>query len=228
MTKVALALGLLLLLGFAAPVLAAPDMVKWSETNIPTQGKPGGWVLAAGSDVQHLIMASNGTLYAYGKGLSYTLYQSTNNGYSWSAIGKVKDEIVDIAVAPDNVVYYATSSQVYKSADGVSNFVALLTPGGAGANNIEITSLDASRLSNNIIVVGTKDKDNHEYGGIYLLDEADPFTWTDTSLGNYDVYGLAFSPNYPSDRQIIAVVSDETNTFITTDFGGAGWGGNYS
>ena len=221
---VVLALGLLLLLGFTSPVLAEPDTVKWSGVNIPTQGKAGGWVLAAGSDVQHLTIASNGTLYAYGKGLTYTLYQSTSNGYSWSAIGKVQDAIVDIAVTPDNVVYYATSSQVYKSAEDVSKFVALPTPGGAGADNIEITSLDASRLTNNIIAVGTKDADNAEYGGVYLLEDAPPFTWTDTSLGNYDVYGLAFSPNYPADRQLVAVVSDETDTFITTDFGGGGWG----
>jgi len=223
MAKVAvLALGLLLLLGFTSPVLAEPDTVKWSNVNIPTQGKPGGWALASGSDVQHLTMASNGTLYAYGKGLTHTLYQSTDGGYSWSAIGKVSDNIVDIAIAPDNVVYYATSSQVFKSVDGVSKFATLPTPGGAGANHIEITSLDVSRLNNNIIAVGTKGTDNTQYGGIYLLDEA-TFTWTDTNLVGYDAYTLAFSPNYPGDRQIIAVVSDEKDTFITTDFGG-GWG----
>jgi hypothetical protein len=115
---VVLTLGLLLLLGFTSPVLADPDSVKWSNVNTPTQGKPGGWVLASGSDIQHLTMASNGTLYAYGAGLTYTLYQSTDGGYSWLAIGKVQDEIVDIAIAPDNVVYYATSSQIFKSVDG--------------------------------------------------------------------------------------------------------------
>jgi photosystem II stability/assembly factor-like uncharacterized protein len=225
MAKVAvLTLGLLLLLGFTSPVLAELDSVKWSNVNTPTQGKPGGWVLASGSDIQHLTMASDGVLYAYGKGLTYTLYQSTDGGYSWLTIGKVQNEIVDIAVAPDNVVYYATLSQIFKSVDGVSKFAALPTPGGAGANHIEITSLDASQLTNNIIAVGTKDTDNAQYGGIYLLDEA-TLTWTDTNLGNYDVYTLAFSPNYPTDHQLIAVVSDETDTFITTDFGD-GWGAN--
>ncbi len=224
MAKLAFALGLLFLLGFASPVFADPDTVKWSRVNIPTQGKSGGWVLASGSDVQHLSVASDGTLYAYGKGLTYSLYQSTDQGYSWSAIGKVKDTIVDIAIAPDKVVYYATSSQIFKSVDGVSNFAAMSRPGGAGANNIEITSIDVTRLTSNIIVVGTRDTDIGEYGGIYLLDEADPFTWTDTSLGNYDVYGIAVSPSYPGDHQIIAVVSNETDTFITTKFGDAGWG----
>jgi photosystem II stability/assembly factor-like uncharacterized protein len=225
MTKVAvLIVGLLLLLGSTSPVLAEPDSVKWSNVDTPTQGKPGGWVLASDSDIQHLTMASNGTLYAYGQGLTYTLYQSTNGGYSWSAIGKVQDKIVQIAVTPDNVVYYATSSQVFKSVDGVSKFAALPTPGGADGVTIKITSLDASRLTNNVIAVGTKDTDDAQYGGIYLLDEA-ALTWEDTNLGNYDVYTLAFSPNYPADHQLIAVVSDEKHTFITTDFGD-GWGAN--
>jgi photosystem II stability/assembly factor-like uncharacterized protein len=227
MAKAAALTLLWLLLGLpilTSPVFADPDTVKWSKVNIPTQGKPGGWVLASGSDAQHLTMASDGTLYAYGKGLTYTLYQSTDGGYSWSAIGKVKDAIVDIAIAPDNVIYYATSSQVYKSVDGVSKFAALPSPGGAGVNNIEITSLDVARLNNNIIVVGTRDTDNVQYGGIYLLDEANLFTWTDTSLGNYDVYSVALSPNYPGDHQLVAVVSNETDTFITTNFGGGGWG----
>ncbi len=67
------------------------------RVNIPTEGKAGDWVLADGSDVQHLKVAIDGTLYAYGKGLTYTLYKSTNGGYSWSHIGTVQDNIVDIA-----------------------------------------------------------------------------------------------------------------------------------
>ncbi len=91
--------------------IASPDEVKWSRVNIPTEGKGGNWVLADGSDVQHLRVAIDGTLYAYGKGLTYTLYKSTDDGYSWSYIGDVQDSIVDIATAPvdANVIYYATT-----------------------------------------------------------------------------------------------------------------------
>ena len=107
-----IALGVILvlsLLGSISPAIATPDEVKWSKFDIPLDGKPGNWVLADGSDVQHLTTASDGTLYAHGKGLTYTLYKSTDGGYSWSSIGKVEDAIVDIAVAPDDVVYYATT-----------------------------------------------------------------------------------------------------------------------
>ena len=40
------------------------DEVKWSRVNIPTQGNAGDWLLADGSDVQHLTMSTNGTLHA--------------------------------------------------------------------------------------------------------------------------------------------------------------------
>ena len=60
-----------------APAAASEEPVKWMKVNIPTEGKAGNWVLADGSDVQHLTIASDGTFYAYGQGLTYTLYKST-------------------------------------------------------------------------------------------------------------------------------------------------------
>ncbi len=111
----ALALTLLTLLSISSttnPATAAPEEVKWSRVNIPTEGKAGDWLLASGSDVQHLTMAIDGTLYCYAnpQGTSFALFKSTDAGYSWSHIGQVKDAIVDIATAPDDasIVYYAT------------------------------------------------------------------------------------------------------------------------
>ncbi|MDI6815104.1 MAG: hypothetical protein QMC90_03380 [Dehalococcoidales bacterium] len=212
-----------------APAVATPDEVKWSRVNIPTEGKPGNWVLASGSDIQHLTMAIDGTLYAYGKSLTYTLYKSTDGGYSWSYTGKVKDNIVDIATAPDDasVIYYATLSNVYRSTDAGKSFTQLPpNPGGAGTDNLSITCIDVARSdNNNIIVVGTRDTDNGQYGGVYILDEGQVFSnWVDTNIGSYDVYAVAFSPHFAADRQLVAVVSDETNTIVTSKIGGAGWG----
>ena len=229
----AVALGLLLLglSSFTAPTMASPDLVKWSRVNIPTDGDAGDWGLAWGSDVQHLTTAIDGTLYVYGKGLSYTLYSSVDEGYSWSAMGKVEDDIVALATAPDdaNVVYYATSSHVYESTDGGESFLPLpLNPGGAGSNNIEITSLDVAKdfaePTTDIIAVGTRDKDKDEFGGVYLLNAAQLFTWTDTEVGDYDVYAIAFSPNYPDDGQLVAVVTDEVDTFVTAKISDQEWG----
>jgi len=222
---------ILLLLGSITPtpVIATPDVVEWSRVTLPTEGKPGNWVLADGSDIQHLTMAIDGTIYAYANpsGTSYTLFK-TDDGSSWSYTGKVTDNIVDIATSPDDadVIYYSTSSSVYRSTDAGSSFTPLASrPGGAGSDNIEITAIDVAPLGdNNLIVVGTRDTDSLQYGGVYILDESKRTGWFDTNLGNYDVYAVAFSPNFASDQQIVAVVTDEVDTLVTTNINGDGWG----
>ena len=133
-----------------------------------------------------------------------------------------------LATAPDdaNVIYYATSSDVYRSTDGGKKFTQLASnPGGAGSNNIEITAIDVTRLNSDIIAVGTRDTDNSQFGGVYTLDEEQVIpSWVDSNLGNYDVYAVAFSPNYASDHQLVAVVTDGNDTLVTTKIGDAGWG----
>ena len=162
-------------------------------------------------------MATDGTLYAYAQGLTYTLYKSTDDGYGWSYIDNVEDSIAGIAVSPNdpNRLYYATTSNVYRSTDGGKTFASLpANPDGAGSNNIEITSIDVTWLNENIINIGTRDTDSFQFDGVYTLDEDEiSFTWTDTAAGNYDVYAVAFSPNFMSDRQLTAVVTDETDTY---------------
>jgi len=227
----ALLLSLLSLISTTNPAAATPDEVKWSRVNIPTEGEAGNWVLASGSGVQHLTMAADGTIYAYANpsGTDYTLFKSRDAGYSWSHTGKVKDTIVDIAAAPDdaNFIYYATAANIYQSADAGNSFTLLpLSPGGAGSDNITITSLDIARLDGkSVIAVGTRDTDGSQYGGVYILDENEPLTgWINTNIGNYDVCAVAFSPNFAADRQLTAVGSDETNTVITTRIGDGNWG----
>lgn len=207
--------------------LAADDEVKWLEVPIPTEGKAGGWLLAPGSDVLHLTLAADGTLYAYGKGLTNTLYKSTDSGRTWSHTGDVRDNIVDIATHPDNPnrVYYATTSAVFRSLDGGKTFTQLLLrPGGAGTSNIEITAITVARLTGNIIAVGTRDIDTGQSGGVYTLDEEQLLpAWTDTGLAGYDVYALAFSPNYLVNQQLIAIATDETDTFAISKAQNAAW-----
>ncbi len=208
--------------------LASTDTARWSRVPIPAEGSAGNWQLASGSNVRHLTMAADGSLYAYGEGLTYTLYKSTDGGYRWSNIGNVQDSIVAIATSPVDAgtVYYATSSCVYRSTNGGNTFTALPpNPGGAGNNTIEITSLAVAFAEESIIVVGTRDTSDSQFGGIYTLNDS-PYisSWVDTGLTGYDVYAVAFSPNYPVDRQLAAVVTDETDTLITYQVGSSGWG----
>jgi photosystem II stability/assembly factor-like uncharacterized protein len=198
--------------------------------NIPAEGEAGSWVLADGSDIQHLTMATDGTLYAYGKGLTSTLYKSTDGGLNWAHIGKVQDVITGIAVSPHDAsnIYYTTALAVYRSTNGGKTFVELPgSPRGAGTSHKEITSIAVAWLNLNIIAVGIRDTDSSEFGGVYTLDEADIIPdWVDTHAGSYNVYTVAFSPNYTSDRQLVAIMTDETDTYIASKIGDADWGAN--
>lgn len=213
------------------PAEAFPELAKWSPVNIPTEGDPGSWVLASGSDVEYPTLAADGTIYCHANpsGTVYTLFKSTNGGFSWSYTGKVKDNIVDIAIVAGNSsnIYYATSSAVYKSTDSGNTFVSLPPrPGGTGADNKTITSMAVFRLEgSNIVAVGTKDSDAGQFGGVYLLEEKTVMSgWADTAIGNYDVLAVAFSPSYATDRQLVAVTTNETDSFVISTVNNGGWG----
>ncbi len=206
---------------------ASPEAIKWMKVNIPTESEAGDWILADGSDVRHLTAALDGTLYASGHGLTYTLYKSTDGGTGWVHIGGVQDTIVDIAISPHDAdrLYYATSSAIYSSTNGGKTFVQLpASPGGAGTDNLEITSIDVTWLNDDVIAVGTRDADSTEFGGVYTLNEANITpAWVDTNIGSYDVYAVAFSPNYAYDQQLVAIITDETDTYFAAKAGDASW-----
>ena len=206
------------------------DELSWSGVNTPSNGESGQWVLAAGSDVRHLTVASDGTLYCFANPAStaYRLFKSSDEGSSWSYAGEVTENIVDIAAVagkPDSV-YYATESNVFRSSDAGNNFnIIARNPGGAGAGNVAITSIDAALFEGNeIVVIGTGDADASQFGGVYILDQGQAFDLNDTSIGNYDVYSIDLSPDFGTSGQIVAVVTNEADTLVTTRFYNSGWG----
>jgi len=222
-------IALLVLQIFRGFPLAAADL-EWSRYNIPAGGVSGKWLLAPGSDISVLTRASDGTLYccANPAGTSYRLFKSTDCGRSWAYTGRVEDLVIDIAISASNpeVIFYASSSSVFRSSDaGVTFEKVLNNPGGAGQNGIEISCLDVTTSSGTeIIAVGTLDQDISEPGGILLF--AYPFTAVreDSVPCALDVYDVVFSPSFATDRQIIAVASDEEDTILTTSISNSGWG----
>lgn len=222
-----IALLIILLSLLVTPATASPELNKWLQVNIPTGGAGGNWVLASGSDVRHLTTGVDGSLYACGTDLTYTLYKSTDGGFRWSYIGDVRDSIVAIATSPTDASFlcYATTSTVYLSTDGGKSFESLPAgPGGAGSGNVVITSLAVAHLNKHHLIAGTRDTDTAQFGGVYTLDmEQVVPAWVDTSIGSYDVCAVAASPTSQTDSQLVAVVTDETDTFVVTRFGDAAW-----
>ena len=229
MAKAKFALGLLLLLGLLSstfPVSASPDIAEWSEVNTPTDGKPGDWVLALGSDIQHLSLAIDGTLYAYKlEGTTHHLMKSTDEGHTWSETEYDGGAIADIACSwiDADTIYLTDGSHVYKSDDAGEGFdkVGDGTLPALDANE-SIACLDVGYDDNDdpVVFIGTADIDGGDFGSVYYLAEADfGAKWTDLKTGNYDVHSIACSPYFDKDSLLIALVTDETHTYIINNYG---------
>ncbi len=215
--------------------LADIPAVKWTKVAIPDQGDAGRWLLASGSDVTHLSVASDGTIYAAANptATNQRLFRSTDNGTTWSPTGQVTGTIIDIATVADDsrLVYYATSSSVYKSVNGGATFAPLPpNPGGSGANNVTITSVAITGPPNSrVVAVATSDTDPGQYGGVYTLEENQFFsTWLNTGIGNYDVLAIAAPPNGVAIKHLVAAASSETGAVVTARIGPAPWGSVFS
>ncbi len=227
--------GLLFVLTFAwlgiSPATITAGNLAWTHVNIPTEGTHGKWVMAAGADIRCLTRAPDGTFYCYANptGTPYRLFKSMDNGSSWGYCGRVEQEIIDIAVLPDNLqqIYYATESEVYRSDDGGSTFRLIgADPGGSGASGIEITGLDVVEAEGQVrVIVGTRDKAKLAFGGVYeLAGDVPGAPWVDTGAGQYDFCWVGFSPHYASDRQLVAIGTDERDTVVITATGNGTWG----
>jgi hypothetical protein len=210
----------------ASPLSAASEAARWTALKMPETGEAGGWVLAPGYDIRYLTGAADGTLFACAANETCQLIKSTDGGLKWTSLSEVQNTIIALAVSPHdaNVVYYATAASVYRSADGGKHFFLLPGVPGAGAGNVEITSLAVGWADGAVIAAGTRDTDSDEYGGLYLCYESAVVpTWEDTGIGSYDVYGAAFPPDFAEYRQIIAAATDKTDSFIFSYVSGMAW-----
>ncbi len=223
---VVLVLGALLVAPRAAAT-ASSGAATWTPVPLPAAGQAGHWTLAPGTTLRCLARATDGTIYAYGDGPVRALFRSTDDGLSWTVVKTLTDGVVALAASPADpaVLYYATAATVYRSADGGTSFVTLeQAPGGSGQDNRRITSLAVTRAEGWVVAVGVADDDPVEYGGVWMMAEnAGTFTWTDTGTGPRDVLAVAFSPAYAADRELAAVATDETDTFVMFQSGNLPW-----
>jgi len=228
--KFALALiPLLGLLGLTLPTSAEPDIAEWSEVNIPADGKLGDWMLALDSDIQHLSLATDDTLYAYRlEGATHHLMKSTDEGLTWEQTEYDGDAITDIACSriDASTIYLTDGSHVYKSDDAGKGFdkVSDGTLPVLDANE-SIACLDVGYDGNDnpIIFIGTADIDAGDFGSVYYLAETDiGARWTDLEAGDYDIRSIACSPDFAQGYLTIALATDETHTYIINNHGAVG------
>jgi len=184
--KIKLAVGLFWLLSLLALVLpstatADPDPVKWSRVNIPTEGRLGNWMLADGSDVQHLTMAIDGTLYCYAmakiNGIdTEMLFKSIDDGQSRQETDYEGNAVTDIVCSnlDADTIYVTDGSYVYKSKDTGDSFSELASVSlPALDTNQSISCIDIGYKDDKPhVFIGTADTDASDFGSVYYLPEA--------------------------------------------------------
>jgi hypothetical protein len=203
----------------------ASNIAKWQQAAIPAQGAENGWLLASGSDITCLAADNNGIFYASVSGMPSNLYKSADEGENWQAIGSGSDVIVDMVTAADNTLYFATADNIYKYVDDSNTMVGTITGRFANPDTV-ISSIDVSQYQGkDAILVGTKNQNGGQFGGIYLIYCDVLMQWQDLGLEGCDVYSVAFSPRFTDDNSIVAMASDENDSFITWKEGSGEWEG---
>ena len=95
-----------------------------------------------------------------------------DGGYDWSYTGTVTDAIVDIAIVPAiQAVFSMPQLPEFTNPAMPGNNFSLVSssPGGAGAGNKIITSLDAISVNGTCLVVAaTLDAGSLEFGGVFF------------------------------------------------------------
>lgn len=223
------------LLVVASPASAA-DPLKWNTEAGPSSTATGSQTLVSGSDVNDIAVASDGkTIYAVssvGAGTVKNLFKSTNGGSTWSRMTSVMGTATTanittpqlVAIAPDdsNLVMVvgtdsAAANQVLLSNDGGLSFSQLTSTLAIGTiNAIEISPLAAGIRY--VTVAGV----TGAVADIWYLNlgnlapqwksVASSPEWAASVLNGTTVLDIAYSPNFSSDKVLVAVACNATGT----------------
>lgn len=224
-----------------------PPPIDWSKINIPAMGEEGNWVLVPGMrTVLTCAFSTDGeTIYALGDSTVWGLIgrsgsflmKSDDYGHSWSLLPGLDEfelyEAFGIEVIGDTLFVFTTDKGIYRSTNGGQTFEELASMSGLGEGRAKIWAMDVTvdvtvdDSGNPVILAATYY--SRGLGGACMLGY--PYdTWIDLRVGNaesgtkYQVLGIAFSPNYAEDKQIIAVISDLQHMRVTMKYGDEDWG----
>jgi len=199
---VAILAGLLIV---AVPVSAATT--QYSIVNTPT-------AFTTAGTVDFLVAAKDGTtMFAYDN-TALKFYKSTNGGVVFAPTsapattsnnldGKV---VLAMAVSPnyatDNTLIVATPGAVLLSTNGGATFFSAY--GFVTANTITSVAITTG-ATGQTFAIGTS---TGAFGGTMFMFDTGTFTWVDQATAGLpagDVIGVAFSPNYAMDGQVLAI-----------------------
>jgi len=200
---------------------ASPDRAKWSIVDTPSEE---GAVVVSPSEINALAVGSDDeTFYAIdipnGK-----VYKSTDGGVTWDNLTAAlnatgaKLPAWDVAVTPGNpeLVAVVTNNRtaVYASEDGGETWEDTDIPD-LGDLLIADIAISEEYDDNRDIAIGTRMPNCISDGDVWVRELENPGNWKAQGL-DMDVTTVRFSPNYPSDKTILVIASNATNTYLCT------------
>ncbi|MFC2033524.1 WD40/YVTN/BNR-like repeat-containing protein [Chloroflexota bacterium] len=205
---------LTVLLPFA--VAAAAGTLAWSSESVP--GTAGNMLGPAGIDVRDIAVASSGQIIYAVPGDSVSdnvVYKSTDTGVSWASL-KVAIDSDMVAVAPDNASMAAIARgdapAVYVTSDGGFSWDSLGIPqeddNGAA---VAIYDVAISLSVGGIYYIAAAGREADNIANVWYFEFGSPEPgWRETrrfiGFSGVDVVrSVAFSPNFSSDRALLAV-----------------------
>ncbi|MBI4285513.1 MAG: hypothetical protein HY670_06390 [Chloroflexi bacterium] len=222
---------------FAIPIPVSAGTDEWDRLTFPTTGSTGGFfwdTTAALTNVGPLAMAKDGTLFLHanpdpdgaGAGVAVNeIFKSTDGGKTWTGSSSTTKNFsnaanaagaaaVAIATSRDDaqLLYAATATTVFKSADGGTTYANVAPGGGIGVGEA-ITSVTTGLIGGvPYVFIGTS---NGALGGkVYFVKDAPPafgggpnaFASLGAPAG--DVFAVATSPDFNTTQGIVAVIDD--------------------
>ncbi|MDP2731246.1 MAG: hypothetical protein Q8O55_12325 [Dehalococcoidales bacterium] len=225
-------LSLAMLLSFLMPTIpASAGTLSWSgEGDVEDLIDTIDYVLGP-ADVDIVDMAVNGdVIYAVTNTTDNATFKSTNGGATWTSLvsstdypGGSSGAPVLVAVAPDNpdvVAIVTDEPEVWLSDDGGSDWDDLNITSSGSFAVATINDIDISPGSTYYVAVGGSTSSGAEMWTLKLamaeIWEAESDDGTSAGSGNVtstdEVYAVKFSPNFQTDKAIVAVSGDNSST----------------
>jgi hypothetical protein len=237
-----------LTVGMAIPASASPDVLEWSPMPFPRVGVDGNWFRSEDIEsVGPIARAIDGSLFAAAwvnanHDLTIDLgeeclFKSTDEGRTWKKTRYQSNDGAIIAIVPSSenadIVYVATANEVWKSDNvfappGWKFLEGCVPPTG-------ITCMDVGYKGGNpYIFVGAQSISYPGDYDVWYLDETGyGAAWKELCLScTYDgtppvpspalVVAVACDPNFDETNQVIAVVTDGFETWVTNNKGSEG------
>jgi hypothetical protein len=203
-----------------AVVPASGSTLGWGAIALPSA--TGNVIPAAATDVSLIAVSPDGGTIIAVDNETGAIYRSTNGGTTFTAAtGPTPFPVTALAISPafatDSTIYAAAGAPgiLYRSTDGGITFVQVAAAMTVATQTITSIALDPNFAISQLLVVGTADSVGGAFGDVFSLNRPLTFGWTAEGL-NLDITAVAFSPQYPSDRTILAIGSSAAATTLNS------------